>query len=65
MTEMLIPFEPKKKKDVVNGTLRPTNVDRKIYATFVNNCKLNGLNLRKELEQCIHEYNIRNKNTKQ
>ena len=61
MAETLIPFEPQKKKQIINGTLRPTNVDRKIYATFVNNCKLKGLNLREELERCINEYN---KNTK-
>jgi hypothetical protein len=38
-------------------TVRPTNVDRDKYITFVNNCKINGKNIRFELESLLDSYN--------
>lgn len=38
-------------------TVRPTNVNRDKYITFVNNCKINGKNIRFELESLLEYYN--------
>jgi hypothetical protein len=39
------------------ATVRPTNVDRDKYLTFVNNCKIEGKNIRFELEHLLDLYN--------
>jgi len=52
------PEQKKEKNDKTDDlpTLRPTNIDRKIYASFVNVCKLKGCNIRQELERCLQNY---------
>ncbi len=42
-------------------TVRPTNVDREKYVSFVNNCRSNDKNIRFELESLLDSYNKKNK----